>query len=150
MSDAIYLARYAAKVILIHRRDKLRADEVLQKAALAEQNVEVLYDSEVRALLGEKVLEGVTVEHKPTGTLKELDVQGLFVAVGIRPRTDLVKDLVELTQDGYIKTDARMQTSIPGVYAAGDVRNTPLRQVVTAVADGAVAASQAAERCAVK
>ncbi|MEL7608419.1 MAG: thioredoxin-disulfide reductase [Bacillota bacterium] len=150
VSDAIYLARYASKVYLIHRRDKLRADEILQKAVLTEPNVELVFDSEVRSLLGEESLSGIMVHHKPTGDLKQIDVQGLFVAVGIRPRTDLVRDVLELTEDGYIQTDALMQTSIEGVYAAGDVRNTPLRQVVTAVADGAVAATQAAERCSLK
>lgn len=147
VADAIYLARYATRVYLIHRRDKLRADEILQKAVFAEPNVELVFDSEVRSLIGEESLAGIMVYQKTAGELKQLDVHGLFVAVGIQPRTDLVKDILDLTKDGYIQTDALMQTSIAGVYAVGDVRNTPLRQVVTAVADGAVAATQAAERC---
>ena len=108
-------------------------------------NVELVLDSTMVALSGEDRLSVVTVENKFTHETRELPVSGLFVAVGILPRTDLVQDQVALDEGGFIVTDKFMQTSIPGVFAAGDVRDTPLRQVVTACADGAIAATKAVE-----
>ena len=145
VSDAIYLARFANKVTVIHRRDRLRAAKTLQDRAFAEKKIDFLWNSAVTAFCGEGNLSHLEVENRKTGEKSSLPVKGAFVAVGISPRTDLVKDQLKITPEGYVHTDAFMRTSLSGVYAAGDVRNTPLRQVVTAVADGAIAATQAIE-----
>ena len=143
IADALYLSRFAEKVYVVHRRDQLRAGEALQKAARAEEKIEFIWDSVVTALLGQTQIEGLTVKNVRTGLLRPVNVAGVFVAVGIEPRTELVRDQLTLSPNGSIVTDSRMQTSVPGVFAAGDIRDTVLRQVVTACADGAVAATNA-------
>ena len=145
VADALYLSALCNKVYLIHRRDQFRAAATLVDRVKRAENVELVLNSTVAGLSGEDKLSSVTVEDKFTHEMRELPVSGLFVAVGILPRTELVKDQVELDGGGFIVTDKFMQTSIPGVFAAGDIRNTPLRQVVTACADGAVAATKAVE-----
>ena len=145
VSDALYLSGLCNKVYLIHRRDQFRAAATLVDRVKRAENVELVLDSTVVGLVGEDRLSAVTVENKFTKEQQTLPVSGLFVAVGILPRTELVKEQVELDGGGFIVTDKNMQTSIPGVFAAGDIRNTPLRQVVTACADGAVAATKAVE-----
>ena len=145
VADALYLSGLCNKVYVIHRRDQFRAAGTLVDRVKAASNVELVLDSTVVALSGEDRLASVTVENKFTHEIRELPVSGLFVAVGILPRTELVKDQVALDEGGFIVTDKFMQTSVPGVFAAGDIRNTPLRQVVTACADGAVAATKAVE-----
>jgi thioredoxin reductase (NADPH) len=145
VSDALYLSKFAKSVKVIHRRDTLRASEALQKAAFGDAKIEFLWNSVPEELIGEDRLTGVLVENKQTGEQKKIEVDAVFIAVGIEPKSALVKDILELTPEGYIRTDCIMQTSEKGVYAAGDVRDTPLRQVVTAVADGAVAATKAVE-----
>jgi len=140
MEDALYLARIFKKVTLIHRRDQLRAIGHRAKAVLANEKIEVLYNSRVEKI--EQAEGGVRL------TLNEgraLEVSGLFVAIGTKPESELVKDQVELTEDGYVKAGEDTRTSVPGVFVAGDLRKKPLRQVVTAASDGAVAAYQAAE-----
>lgn len=143
LADALYLARVCRTVTLVHRRDELRAAAVLQKAAREQDNIHFALSSVCTALLGAETLSGLTLRDLKTEQERELPVSGAFVAVGVSPRTELVRGQLNLNEGGYIVTDARMQTNLPGVYAAGDVRNTPLRQVVTACADGAVAASEA-------
>lgn len=143
LSDALYLSRFAKSVHLIHRRDALRGSMALQKAVLAEKNVTIVWNSIVEALHGERALSGLTLTNVVTGASTHADVAALFVAVGVVPRTGLVEGQLTLDENGYILTDAYMRTSLAGVYAAGDARQTPLRQVVTAVADGAVAATDA-------
>ena len=145
VADALYLSALCNKVYLIHRRDQFRAAATLVDRVKRAENVELVLNSTVAGLSGEDKLSSVTVEDKFTHEMRELPVSGLFVAVGILPRTELVKEQVELDGGGFIVTDKFMQTSIPGVFAAGDIRNTPLRQVVTACADGAVAATKAVE-----
>ncbi len=145
VADALYLSGLCNKVYLIHRRDQFRAAATLADRVKQAPNVELVLDSTVVGLSGEDRLATVTVENKFTHERRELPVSGLFVAVGILPRTDLVQDQVALDEGGFIVTDRNMQTSVPGVFAAGDVRDTPLRQVVTACADGAVAATRAVE-----
>ena len=145
VADALYLSGLCNKVYVIHRRDQFRAAGTLVDRVKQAENVELVLDSTVVALSGEDRLSAVTVENKFTHETRELPVSGLFVAVGILPRTDLVQDQVALDEGGFIVTDKFMQTSIPGVFAAGDVRDTPLRQVVTACADGAIAATKAVE-----
>ena len=143
VSDALYLARFASRIYVVHRRDALRAARVLQDAAFAEEKIEFVWNSLPKALLGEQSVSGLTVEQVKTGEARTLDVAAVFVAVGIVPETALVKDQLALDAGGAIRTDAHLATSIPGVFAAGDIRTTPLRQVVTACADGAVAATSA-------
>ena len=139
VADVLYLSRICEKVYLIHRRDTLRASKVyldpLQKAG----NVEFLWDSQVTELLYGETLTGVKVQNKKTGEAKELALDGLFVAVGHVPNTELFQGQVELDQGGYVIADETTRTSLPGVFAVGDLRQKPLRQVVTAAADGAVA-----------
>ena len=138
--DALYLEKFASSVTLIHRRDALRADAILAKR-IAESTVKVAWNSVVTQLNGENKLSSVTLKNVKTGELSDLPVSGLFVAVGQTPATEGLKG-VEL-DGGYIVTDEEMHTSLPGVFAAGDVRKKTLRQVVTATADGAIAAESA-------
>ena len=145
VSDALYLSGLCHKVYLIHRRDAFRAAATLVDRVKRAENVELVLDSTVAGLSGEGRLSSVTVENKFTREQRELAVNGLFVAVGILPRTEIVGGQVKMDEGGFIVTDKYMQTSVPGVFAAGDIRNTPLRQVVTACADGAVAATKAVE-----
>ena len=145
VSDALYLSGLCHKVYLIHRRDQFRAAATLADRVKQALNVELVLNSTVAVLSGEDRLASVTVEDKFTHQRRELPVSGLFVAVGILPRTELVQGQVALDKGGFIVTDRNMQTSIPGVFAAGDIRDTPLRQVVTACADGAIAATKAIE-----
>ena len=145
ISDALYLARFAQHVYVVHRRDTLRATQVLQDAARQEPSIEFVFDTMPEEVVGGDAVEGLRVKNKSNGEERTLAVKGIFVAVGTTPRSALVQNLLDCDAGGYIKTDAHMRTSIPGVYAAGDVRVTPLRQVVTAAADGAVAATMAVE-----
>ncbi len=147
VSDALYLSQLCREVYIIHRRDALRAAQSLQDAALASENVHVLWDTVVTALEGETHLTGLTLQNVKTQQTRQLAVDGVFAAVGIVPRTELVGDRLLLEKDGSIRTDEHMATSVPGVFAAGDIRHTPLRQVVTACADGAVAATSALAFC---
>lgn len=145
ISDALYLARFASRVYVVHRRDQLRATKVLQESAFREEKIEFVWNSTAKELLGEKSVEGLVVTDKLTGEDRTLEVAAVFAAVGIVPESGLAASQLVLDASGAIVTDAKMHTSESGVYAAGDVRNTPLRQVITACADGAVAATEALE-----
>lgn len=140
VEDALYLEKFASEVYLIHRRDALRADAILADR-VKNSGVHIVWDSVVTALDGDKKLQSVTLKNVKSGDTSSLAVNGLFVAVGQKPATEGLTG-VEL-DGGYIVTDSEMRTSLPGVFAAGDVRKKTLRQVVTAVADGAVAAESA-------
>ena len=141
--DALLLSRVAEKVILVHRRDTLRATKLYHKALLDAPNVQILWNSAVTALHADQRLTGVTVKDLQTGQQQDIDCQGLFVSIGRLPNSSLAQGQLELDADGYITTDSTTQTAIEGVFAVGDVRTTPLRQVVTAVADGALAVHHA-------
>lgn len=143
--DALYLARLAKKVYIIHRRDTLRAASTLQKRVLAEEKIELLWDSEVQDIQGAGQVQALSVHNNKAGEQRRVDVDAVFVAVGVTPRSELVTGQVALDDAGHIATDERMRTDIDGVFAAGDVRNGYLRQVVTACADGAIAATAASE-----
>ena len=143
LEDAIYLARTSAKVYLIHRRDELRGTKVLQEELMSKENVEILYSHVVKEIRGEDNVEKLMLENVKTGETKELPVNGVFIAVGIHPDSELVKGLVDLDPSGYVIADETCASSCPGIFAAGDVRKKPIRQVVTAVADGANAATSA-------
>lgn len=143
VQESLYLTKFVDKVYLIHRRDQLRATKILQDRVLANDKVEILWDSIVTKVDGLFGLDKVLVENVKTGETRELAVEGCFIWVGILPNTDFLGGAVEVDDGGFIVTDARMQTSVPGVFAVGDVRNTPLRQVATAVGDAAIAAVSA-------
>lgn len=144
-ADALLLSRIAKKVILVHRRDTLRATKIYHQPLLDKENVEFRWNSTVTELLHGGKLTGVRLKNVLTGEESTLDCDGVFISIGRKPVTGLVKGQLELDPGGYIIADETTRTSIPGVYAVGDVRAKPLRQVVTAVADGAVAVHMAEE-----
>lgn len=141
--DALILSRIAKKVILVHRRDTLRATKVYHQPLMQTENVEFRWNSVITELLHDEKLTGVRLENVKTGEQELLPCDGVFVSVGRVPVTELVQGQLELDAGGYVVADETTATSIPGVYAVGDVRTKQLRQVVTAVADGAVAVHQA-------
>lgn len=138
-ADATILSRIAKKVYLIHRRDTLRATKIYHNQLEAMENVEFLWDSTVEELITEDKVKGLKLKNLKTGQLTELDCDGLFISIGRQPATELVKDVVVLDDSGYVIADETCRTNIVGVFAVGDVRTKALRQVVTAVADGATA-----------
>lgn len=141
--DALYLSRFCPRVYLIHRRDKLRASRSLQKELYSSNKIEIIWNSVIEEIIGRYGVEGLRIRDLKTDESKELSAEGLFVAIGTTPNTSLVEGKVKLDDAGYIITDDKMQTNIPGVYAAGDIRSKYLRQVITAAADGAIAAYSA-------
>jgi len=145
VADALYLSRLAKKVYLIHRRDTLRATKVYTNSLKAADNLEFIWDTTVTELLHDQRLTGITVKNVKTNETTTLACDGLFVSIGRDPVTALVAGQLALDEAGYIPADETTATQIPGVFAAGDLRTKQLRQVVTAVADGAVAAQQAEE-----
>ncbi len=137
VEDAIFLARSCRKVYLIHRRDELRAAKTLQEALKTYDNVEILWNTTVEEIKGEDMVTTVVIKDKVTGLNQEVDVSGVFIAVGILPNSEWLKDTLKTDEGGYVVAGEDCKTSLPFVYAVGDVRTKPLRQVVTAVADGA-------------
>ncbi len=137
IEDAIFLARICEKVYLIHRRDELRGAKSLQKKLMEMENVEILWDTVVDSVNGKFKVESLSLSNKKSGEKRDLVVDGLFVAVGISPNTEEFKGIVEMDNGGYITAGEDGTTSVPGVFAAGDVRTKQLRQIITAVADGA-------------
>ena len=141
MEEATFLTRFASKVYVIHRKDTLRASKIMQERAFANDKIEFIWNSEVAEILGEFETTGVRLRSTVDGTLSELDLQGVFVAIGNDPRTHLVHDKLELTPEGTIWVDGRSsRTSVPGVFAAGDVIDPTYRQAATAAGSGVVAA----------
>ena len=147
VGDALFLARGCKKVYLIHRRDSLRGTMVLQEELKSLPNVEILYDHVVTEICGEDMVEKLRIKNVKTEAEKDLEAAGIFIAVGIHPNTELLRELVAVGEDGYIPADETGETGRPGIYVAGDIRKKPLRQVVTAVADGANAAVSAGNYC---
>lgn len=143
VAEALYLSRIAKEVILIHRRDTLRATQIYHKPLQEASNIRFVWNSEVVELLGEEILSGIKVKNLVSGEVQQLEIQGLFVSIGRKPATDLVKEQLILDSAGYIIAGEETKTNLPGVYAVGDVRTKELRQIVTAVADGAMAAHMA-------
>ena len=142
VEDAIFLARMCTKVYVIHRRDQLRAAKSLQETLLSLPNVEMVWDSVADEIIGDGRVEQLKVTNVKTGESQNLEVQGVFIAVGITPESQAFNGLLE-TDHGYIKAGEDCATSVPGIFAAGDVRTKPLRQIVTAAADGANAVTSA-------
>ncbi|HEY5675030.1 MAG TPA: thioredoxin-disulfide reductase [Malonomonas sp.] len=142
--EALYLTRFASKLTMVHRRDQLRATKILQDRIAENDKIEMAWDSTVEELLSDKTgLTGAVLRNVKTGETKQIALQGMFVAVGVNPITDFVADLLELDDAGYIKAGEDTHTSVPGIYAAGDCRTNILKQISTAVGDGAVAAIMA-------
>lgn len=144
-ADALYLSRLCQKVIVVHRRDKLRASAAYQKPLLEAGNVEFIWDSEVTALEYADILTGAHLRNKKTGAQTLIACSGLFVAIGQVPETGLFAGQIDLDPAGYVLAGEDTRTNLPGVFCAGDLRAKPLRQIVTACADGAVAAQAAEE-----
>ncbi len=145
VADALFLSRIAKKVILVHRRDTLRATKVYHNGLMSAGNIEFQWNSEVSELIHQEKLTGVVLRNKITGAETEVECDGLFVSVGRKPATDLVLGQLDTDAAGYILAGETTRTNIPGVYAVGDVRTKHLRQVVTAIADGANAVHTAEE-----
>lgn len=137
LEDAIFLARMCEKVYIVHRRDKLRGAKRLQERLQALENIEFVWNSETVAIEGDAQVEALRLRQTKTGEERRLDVDGVFIAVGIAPESELYAGQLELDEQGYIRADESGQTSVPGVFAAGDVRTKALRQILTAASDGA-------------
>lgn len=138
-ADAIFLAKLCKKVYLIHRRDSLRATKLYLDALQKMENVELVWNSKVKEFLHDAKVQGVVVENVQNGETRSIAAEGVFVAVGRVPNTEMFRGQLDLDNSGYIIADESTRTSVPGVYAIGDVRTKELRQIVTAAADGAVA-----------
>lgn len=143
VEDAVYLAALCRKVYLIHRRDSLRAAKSLQKKLFSCENVEVLWDSALQSINGSDLVEGITVRRIKEESTRELPVEGVFIAVGMKPNTEAYRGTVSCDENGYIIAGEDCATNIPGIFAAGDIRTKTLRQIVTAVSDGACAVASA-------
>ena len=140
VEEACYLTKFASKVYLIHRRDELRADKIVQERAFKNEKLEFIYDTIVNKINGENLVKSATIENVKTHEIKDLAIDGIFPYIGFEPNADLFTGQIKQDKNGFIIVDEAMQTSVKGVYAIGDVRVTPLRQVITAAADGAIAA----------
>jgi thioredoxin reductase (NADPH) len=140
VSEALHLARFASKVVLIHRRSELTAQAIIQERAFAEPKLTFLWDTVIEAIEGEQFVRSIKLNNTKTGAKSTLEVSGVFVSVGSKPATGYVKDFLQLDPFGYIVTNEMMETSVPGIYAAGDIRANSARQAITASGDGATAA----------
>lgn len=139
VEEGAYLTKFAKKVYIIHRRDSLRADKIAQERAFKNEKVEFVYDTIPLEITGKETVETLVVKNVKTGEISKINVDGVFPYIGFAPNVDYINARLQQDTAGFIVTDEAMRTSIEGVFAAGDVRTTPLRQVITAAADGAVA-----------
>lgn len=145
VSDALYLSRIAKKVILIHRRDTLRATKIYHEPLMNANNIEFMWNSQLIKLVTESKVKGAIIKNILTNEEAPIDCDAIFVSIGRRPETNTVKGIINLDENGYIIADESTKTSVEGVYAAGDIRTKALRQIVTAASDGAIAAHFAEE-----
>lgn len=143
VEEAVFLTRFASKVTIIHRRDQFRAQKILQKRAMENEKISVIWDTQVKEIRGEGKVQSVILENVKTNEQSELATDGVFIYVGMDPLTDSVRGLGITNEAGYVLTDEKMNTKVKGVFAAGDVREKMLRQVVTATGDGSIAAQSA-------
>jgi len=141
LTEALYLTTFANKVYIIHRRDKLRAAQYLQEKAFKNNKIEFIFNSILKEIKGEKRVEKVLIQNIKEDRIYELDVDGIFIYIGLAPNSSLFKDKINLDENGFIITDSEMRTNKKFVYAVGDVRKKELRQIITACADGAIAAN---------
>ncbi len=146
LEDAVYLSKFCRAVYLIHRRDGFRANSKLLEKVKNSQKILIKTNEVVEKIQGENGVKSVVLRHTLSSKISVIDTAAVFVAIGRTPETTLVQDKLTLDDGGYIVTDENMRTNIPGVYAIGDVRNTPLRQIVTAAADGAIAANDIVQK----
>ncbi len=144
-ADALYLSRLVKKVYLVHRRDTLRATKIYHEPLKSAENIEFLWDSQITEFISDQKITGAKAQNIKTGETKDLLVDGIFVSIGRKPATEFLKNDITLDENGYIIADETTKTNIDGVFAVGDVRTKALRQVVTAVSDGAVAVHYAEE-----
>jgi len=140
VQEALFLAKLAEVVYIVHRRDQLRATKIIQERAFINPKITFVWNSLVEKIVGDNTVDALFLKNVKTGEVSRLDVQGVFIYVGYNPSTGFLKGLVKLDEDNYILTDEDMSTSVPGIFAAGDVRAKPLKQITTAVGDGATAA----------
>ena len=140
ISEALHLAKFASRVVVIHRRDQLRASRILQERAFSEPKLEFLWNSIVEEIDGKDLVERIRLQQVATGEKSTLDVSGVFISIGQRPNTDYLKGIVPLDANGYIITNEKMETGIPGILAAGDIRSNSIWQAIAAAGDGATAA----------
>lgn len=140
LTEAIFLTKFAKEVTIIHRRDALRATKIYQDRALANPKIKFLWNSVVQEVKGDKMVQSIVVKNVKNGELKEFETEGVFLFVGLSPRTQFLKNIVEMDKEGYILTNENGETSVRGIFAAGDCRKKLLRQISTAVGDGATAA----------
>jgi thioredoxin reductase (NADPH) len=143
ITEALELTKFASKITIIHRRDELRATKILQEKAFAEPKIEIMWDTVIDEIAGDTFVARLMVHNVKTEKPSDLDVSGVFMAVGFKPNTDYLKGVLELDSIGAIVTGNNMETSVPGVFAAGDIRSSSIRQVIAAAGDGAVAAVNA-------
>lgn len=148
--EAIFLTRFASRVTVVHRREELRATKVLQEDAFKNTRIGFAWNSVVDEILGAEKVDGVVLKDTKTGDKRRIDADGVFIAIGSRPDTEFLSDLVDRDPRGYVLTDDRMRTRTEGLFAAGDIRSKSVRQVVTAVGDGAIAAVEAEKHIAFK
>jgi thioredoxin reductase (NADPH) len=139
ITDALHLTRFANKVIIVHRRSELRAVKALQEEVFANPKIAFQWDSIPSHVVGDEKVDGLEIKNVKTKEKKVLKVNGIFAAIGTIPNSKIVRGVVELDERGFIKTNHNRETSVPGIFAVGDVRDTPLRQVITAAGDGAIA-----------
>ncbi len=140
VEEAIYLTKFADKVTIVHRRNEFRAAKSLVEKAIANEKIDIIWDSVVEEVYGDGIVEGVKLKNVKTNEITDFKTDGVFVFVGTKPISDIFKDIVKMSDKGYIITDDEMKTSVEGIFAAGDVRVKMLRQVITAAADGSIAA----------
>ncbi|MCK1976273.1 thioredoxin-disulfide reductase [Jeotgalicoccus huakuii] len=143
VEEGVFLTKYASKVTVVHRRDELRAQKILQDRAFKNEKMNFIWDTELQSINGEGKVQSVTLKNKNTGEVYEHKADGVFIYIGMLPLTEPFKDLGILNDNGYIETNEEMETKIPGIFAAGDVREKSLRQIVTATGDGSLAAQNA-------
>ncbi|RJQ52381.1 MAG: thioredoxin-disulfide reductase [Nitrospiraceae bacterium] len=143
VQEAIFLTKFAEIVYVIHRRDKLRSEKILQERAFSNPRIKFIWDSVVEKIAGDDGVSALHISNIKTGEKSVIDVHGIFIYIGYNPNTEFLKGLVDINGDNYITTDENMSTSAPGIFAAGDVRSKPLKQITTAVGEGATAAMSA-------
>lgn len=138
--EALYLTKFARKIYLVHRRGMLRAEKILQERLFNHAKVEIIWKSQVKKIYGEGKVEGVLLEELEKGRLRNLSCSGVFIFIGLKPNTNFVENLVELDKNGFVRTNRDMETSIEGIFACGDVRESSLKQAIVACGEGALAA----------
>jgi len=139
LEEAIFLTRFASTIHLAHRRDELRGIKLLQDRAMAQEKIKFIWDTIPLKILGENGVEGIELKNVKTGEVSRKEAQGVFIFIGTEPNADLINGIVKQDENGFVITDEKMETSVPGVFAAGDIRSKPWRQISTAVGEGATA-----------